>query len=464
MFDFFKKLLDVSDFPPRWNCGNWDQFTGWLHIGSDVTIAMCYFAIPLILMHFISKKKSFPQHLKTPFLLFSTFVFFCGLGHALDAVIFYYPIYRILGLVKLCTAIISAVTALFMFFLLPILLNIETPKERNQSIKRFCFFSLAFSLFLLPLDCVIPLGTNMGIIYIAIIFSVLLTDESIVQTCILCCTNILLGWYISLGITDFTVVTNRLLALFTLITSALLVSIIRNKSQHENQLIEDLQDSNEELESFAYVTSHDLKAPLRAIINLASWIAEDLDDVNKPEVKENLNLMIKRVDKMNNLIDGILRYSRIGKTNLETSILNLNEIVQDQINLINVENLQIQIENLPEIYGNEVQIREIFSNLISNAIKYNDKENGYIKIYCEDKDKEYQFTIEDNGIGIDSKYHDRIFEMFQTLNTDSTIDSTGIGLTLVKKIIENKNGNIWIESELNKGSKFIFTLPKVIVI
>ncbi len=236
----------------------------------------------------------------------------------------------------------------------------------------------------------------------------------------------------------------------------------RRKSQGvQDQLFQNLKIVNEELENFAYIVSHDLKAPLRGIGSLTDWLIEDYSSSLDDEGKEMLVLMKKRVLRLHGLIEGILQYSRIGRAEIEKVSINLNEMVADIIDMLAPpDHFSIEVGQLPTITNSESSIKQVFQNLISNSLKYNDKEKGQVKINCRTQNNFYQFCVEDNGPGIDEKYHERIFKIFQTLAPKDEFQSTGVGLTIIKKIVEHNQGEVWIESELGEGTKFFFTLPK----
>ena len=224
----------------------------------------------------------------------------------------------------------------------------------------------------------------------------------------------------------------------------------------------DIGAVNRELQDFAYIVSHDLKAPLRAVSQLAYWISHDYAEVLDENGKEHLNLLSGRVKRMDALINGILQYSRLGRAKEKLDKIDLDRTLSSVIEaLAPRENIRITIEDeLPEIVGNRTHMEQVFQNLIGNAIKFMDKPEGLITIGCRDEGSRWEFRITDNGPGIDEKYHERIFKIFQTLVPRDEHESTGIGLTLVKKTIEQYNGKVWVESEVGKGSSFVFTLPK----
>lgn len=248
-----------------------------------------------------------------------------------------------------------------------------------------------------------------------------------------------------------------------IIIQGLFRDITEHRRAEENQarLLAELESANQELKDFAYIVSHDLKAPLRAIGSLAEWIMADHAEKLGDEGKEQLNLLSNRVRRMHNLIEGILQYSRVGRISEEKENVDLNLLVGQIIDSIAPpENIKIKIrDNLPSIMCEKTRMGQVFQNLISNAIKYMDKPQGKIEIGCAPENGYWEFSVSDNGPGIEKQYFDKIFQIFQTLKPRDEYESTGIGLTVVKKIIETNGGSIWVDSVVGKGSTFYFTVP-----
>lgn len=236
-----------------------------------------------------------------------------------------------------------------------------------------------------------------------------------------------------------------------------------NESREEIELINrELEAVNRELKDFAYIVSHDLKAPLRAVSQLAFWISQDYADSFDHEGKAQLNLLINRVKRMDALINGILDYSRLSRSRAKKESIDLNDMLADCVeSLAPPEHIRIIVaSDLPAVNSDPTRMTQVFQNLIGNAIKFMDKPQGVVQVECSDTGDEWEFRITDNGPGIEEKYFDRIFQIFQTLTPRDEQESTGIGLTLVKKIVEQLGGKIWLESKTGHGSTFFFTLTK----
>ncbi|MGL4881999.1 MAG: ATP-binding protein, partial [Waterburya sp.] len=223
-----------------------------------------------------------------------------------------------------------------------------------------------------------------------------------------------------------------------------------------------LKKRNQELDNFAYVTSHDLKAPLRAIANLASWLSEDLEGQIPEENQQQLQLMQSRVQRMDGLIQGLLEYSRVGRRETPVKTVNVGDLVNEAIDSLSPppEFEIVVAPNMPTLTTKPVLLQQVFFNLISNAIKYHPQNSGKIIISVAEQDNFYEFGVSDDGLGIAPQYHDRIFTIFQTLQPRDTIESTGIGLSIVKKIVEGQGGKVRVESKLGEGASFYFTWQK----
>lgn len=353
MIEFFRKLADVSDFPPRWVCGNWTPGHGYLHILSDIGTWGAYTATPIVIAYFVMRRRDFP--FPKVFWLFGAFIFFCGSVHLMEAIIFYWPAYRISGLLKFGTAIVSWAAVFALVRVVPIALKYPGLEKLNRELVR----------------------------------------------------------------------------------------------------------ANRDLDEFAYVVSHDLKAPLRGIRSLAEWIDEDSRGLSEAS-RNDLQLLLGRTQRMEQLINGILRYSKIGRAETVRRPVNADEVVRQVIDDLGpTENLAIDIPApLPVIEYDETMLRQVIQNLLTNAIKYRDKPQAVIRITAHERASAWEFAVEDNGRGIEAEHFERIFRVFQSLNPPSHDEATGIGLAIVKKIVEHFGGSITVESTLGEGTAFRFTVPK----
>ncbi|WP_052732715.1 sensor histidine kinase [Hymenobacter terrenus] len=243
-----------------------------------------------------------------------------------------------------------------------------------------------------------------------------------------------------------------------------LISALNVMARTVGANISQLESRNQELDQFAYVVSHDLKAPLRGIESASRWIEEDMGKDQLPaHIREFLELMRQRVHRMEKLIIGILDLARVGRTEQADETVFVRTLIREVVDTLNPPSgFRVELPFfLPTLTTNVVQLQQVFTNLISNALKYHDHpETGTVHIGCDDAGDFYLFSVTDDGPGIDPEYHDRIFVIFQTLTERDTLESTGVGLAIVKKIVERQGGRIGVKSAEGQGAKFSFTWPK----
>lgn len=237
---------------------------------------------------------------------------------------------------------------------------------------------------------------------------------------------------------------------------------LENLNKHLKATVEKLTIANRELRNFAHIIAHDLKTPLRGIGALTEFLFADYTDKFDEEGQKSVNLLIDRVNNMYAQIDYILKYSEIGREVIRKENVDLNVLIREVIGYITIpENIKVVIDNnLPSIVCERTHLTQIFKHLINNAINYMDKPSGLITISYSQSNVSWKFSVADNGPGIENKYFEKIFQIFQTLATSDEKKRTGIGLAVVKKIIEIYGGRIWIESTKGQGATFLFTLPK----
>lgn len=246
------------------------------------------------------------------------------------------------------------------------------------------------------------------------------------------------------------------------------INQLLNARHEEIQLQnERLAHSNRDLEQFAYITSHDLKEPLRTIGSFTTLLDRKCRYYEDEDAKEYMTFINDAVQHMHNLLTDLLAYSRIGITTAEHDQVDLNKVLKRVQNTFytQIENEGIQITQapLPKVSANRIQMIQLFQNLIGNAIKFRSDQTPHIQIDYSENEKNYIFSVSDNGIGMEKEYTDKIFVIFQRLHNRTEYDGTGIGLSICKKIVEQHHGNIWVESQSNKGSTFYFSIPKIAV-
>jgi len=238
------------------------------------------------------------------------------------------------------------------------------------------------------------------------------------------------------------------------------ISSQRELELQKEQLMADLEQSNKSLQEYAHIVSHDLKSPLRSISALSTWLYEDYKEILDENGVSQLGLMQEKVEAMDKLIDGILKYSTVSSDTIENTQVDVNEVVKEITDIIFIpEHVQVTVvKELPTIFADKTKIHQLFQNFLSNAVVHIENPVGLVKIDCEESATHWQFSIADNGVGIPKEYHEKIFKIFQSVGNKER--STGIGLSIVKKIIDLYEGKVWLDSEPDKGTTFYFTLKK----
>ncbi|UOQ76077.1 ATP-binding protein [Hymenobacter sp. 5516J-16] len=222
-----------------------------------------------------------------------------------------------------------------------------------------------------------------------------------------------------------------------------------------------LENRNRELDQFAYVASHDLKAPLRGVVTVVKWIEDELSQELSPQMRQYLEMIKGRLNRLEDLINGLLAYARAGRTEQKLEEVSVGQLVQDITELVVPPTFRVETPTpLPTFVTDRLSLQQVFTNLMGNAAKYHHRPDGLLRISCRDLGECYEFRVQDDGPGIAPQFHQKVFLMFQTLRDRNSAESTGIGLSIVKRIVEEKKGTIHIESEEGKGAAFIFTWPK----
>lgn len=373
MIDLFAGLFDTSDFPARWGCGRWTATLGWLHISSDGVTFLSYLSISCMLLYFASQRRD--MTIPNTFWLFAAFIAACGATHLIDAVIFWWPAYRLSGLAKAVTAVVSLVTAVALVRVLPVALRYPSLEEVNRRL-----------------------------------------EEEVVEH----------------------IRTERRLEVYS----------------------KELERSNDELDRFAFAASHDLKAPLRAIDNLARWLGEDDGSLGE-DSRRHLGLMQQRIARMEKLLDDMLDYSRAGRVHGETGDVDCGELVREVIELLAPPpGFRFGIApDLPRLSTMRVPLEQCLRNLIGNAIKHHDRDDGRIRISWSRAEGMIVFEVADDGPGIAPEYHERIFRMFQTLRARDQVEGSGMGLAVIRKTAESYGGKVEVSSVPGEGATFRLHWP-----
>jgi PAS domain S-box-containing protein len=232
---------------------------------------------------------------------------------------------------------------------------------------------------------------------------------------------------------------------------------------HVKHVEEQLRIANKDLEAFSYSVSHDLRAPLRAIKGYSQMLEEGYSSTLDDDAKRLLGVVKNSASKMDKLIEDLLAFSRVGKKKMQASIVDmdlLTRMIVEDISRATTHQATITIDELYNVIGNRDLLSQVWLNLISNAIKYSSKtSHPLINIACERKDKEIVFSVKDNGAGFDMKHAQKLFGVFQRLHSDKDFEGTGVGLTIVDRIVKSHGGKVWAEAKINEGACFYFSLP-----
>lgn len=490
MYDFIRHLFSPAHFMPHGHCYFWKPEVLWMEVIGDGLTVAAYFSIPIALLIFIRKRTDLA--FSSVFYLFGLFIFLCGCTHLLGIITIWTPVYVLEGLVKILTGLVSCITAIALFRIIPVALTIPTVKEYNTAKDESNYASSA-----------IRQVQNHVIVF--------LDEEGLIQS-----WNEQAETITGYEETDVMNQHFRLLfpeeerenqrpeallqharnngvvfdesyrqkkdgSVFMANTSIIRIKnnrgklvgfskVMRDNSYHfqyESMLehyISELEEKNRELSEMNYVVSHDLQSPLKTVINFTNLLNEDCEEELSDEAKGYLKVITRAVIRMQTQIRDLLDFSRIGR-NLEKKDISLNNVVRNILSdlafPINEANASFYIADLPDVRGYETEINLLFQNLISNAIKFHVPGVApVVSISATEEGDFWKFQVKDNGIGIEEQYFSRIFEIFQRLHSFSKFEGTGIGLAQCKKIVTLHGGKIWVESQVGKGSSFYFTLPQ----
>ena len=400
--------LFPQEFMPHGYCYLWDPSILWQSVLSNAVVGISYYCIPLAIVYFIKKRKDLDFH--WIFLMFSAFIFACGTTHFINIMSIWRPAYRFEAGVMSITAFFSAATLISLVKLMPQLLQIPSPSALRQTISK--------------LEKEVSLRKQ--------------AENSLRDL------NAALDAQVILRTQDLTLANQQL---------------AEAKGELEVKLRQ-ITTINLELNNFAYAASHDLKSPLRGLDQLATWIEEDLQASLEPDTREHLRLMRSRIARMDILLDDLLAYSQVGRSEENSVGVDTLKLVEDAYDLCaGPAQIKLVTENLPTLKTKKAPLELVMRNLIGNAIKHHDKPTGTVTVSARRLAKEFEFSVRDDGPGIAPEHQQRVFIMFQTLKPRDTVEGSGMGLAMVQKVIESVGGSISLQSDGEHGSLFRFTWP-----
>ncbi|MDF1796364.1 MAG: ATP-binding protein [Coxiellaceae bacterium] len=505
MMDSIKDFFSTVGFMPHGSCLSWKPAVLWTQVISDAVITLSYFVIPIAIIVIILRRNDLK--FKWLFALFGGFIVSCGATHMVAMIAFWIPIYGIQATVKAVTATISLITAIAIWPLIPKILKIPSIDELNKtnlrlrSLNEQLIRSKSYNDLLLSSAGEGIYGLNkdgevtfinkaalqlLGFSHDEIIGQVMhkLTHyaypdgtEYPREKCHMYAAykdgkarkidNEVLwrkdGSCFACEYTSTPIFINKETE-----GAVVIFKDISERKADENQLIamtQSLQKTNDSLDEFAYIVSHDLKEPLRGINSYISFLLEDYGESLEEDAVKRLHKLEDLSNKMTRLIETLLRYSRVSRTALDIQLNSLSDVVKEKVDLLESflqeNSAEVIIDkDIPDFMFDKTLISELMQNLITNAVKYNNSEQKKIRIFSKHQDDGLVISVQDNGIGIDEQQKTEIFKLFKRLHTaDKYQGGSGAGLTFVKKIAEMHQATFWVGSDGQSGSIFNFKFP-----
>ncbi|AWH86506.1 hypothetical protein HYN59_15935 [Flavobacterium album] len=503
--EFIEKFFDTGAFPPRWYCGKWSEFHGWLYIISDLAIWAAYFTIPLLLVSFIRKKKDLP--FPKIFWLFVAFIVACGATHLIDAVIFWFPIYRVSAFVRLITAIASWATVVALYRIIPKALQLRTPLELEKEVAlrttelhntvarmRFMADAMPQIVWTAKPDGTVDYFNKRACDYTGKEESQLhgwgwvelihaedrestgsLWNKAIADRQPFEAENRIRSvdgkfyWHLTRAIPQYGedgsvecwvgTATNIEQQKRTAVLLEQMVAERTGQLEHANR---ELKQSNQDLEFFAAAASHDLQAPLRTVSTYLSMITQGVGEPIEERTLLRIQKAAAATTRMGGLINNLLQFSRVNASELVLATVDLNQIVGNTATMVGEtdygKTVSINVTPMPTVKGDALLIGQLIQNLVINGIIYNNSDTAVIAIGGYNTESDTVITVQDNGIGIAREHQEKIFAAFTRLGSD--IKGTGLGLAICKRIMDKHNGTIRLESDQGKGTIFYISFPR----
>lgn len=487
-------------FMPHGYCFLWQPGVLWLHVLADTGIVLAYFGIPLVLAYILRRRRDLP--FRGLFALFSAFILLCGFTHLLNIWVLWHPDYYFEGVVKALTAIASIATLIALIVRIPMAISFPSPRQLSEANAKLAeLYQESQEQGRAALTVVLDNVTD-GIITI--------DERGLIESINAACVR-MFGYpadqvmgrniamlipepdqkqhegfirdYLGSGAFSREMTGRRQdgskfpldlsVSDFELGGKRHYIGILRDISRAKQaeaareRLLKRLTESNTELERFAYVASHDMQEPLRMMLNFSQIVAHDYADKLDEDGREYLKIIGDSAWRMRDMVQDLLEYARMGREGVSVGEVDMqveiNHVLENLRQLIVDSGAEIISDPLPKIHGSAVQIMRLFQNLIANAIKYQPEgQTPVIHIAAAEGGAYWQFSVTDNGMGIDEAFISQIFEPFRRLHNWETIKGSGLGLAVCKRIVENHGGQIWVESKPGEGSRFHISISKTL--
>lgn len=478
MIEFLRRLFDTTDFPARWHCGRWTEGHGWLHILSDIAIFGAYMAIPIVIAAFIRRRPDVP--FPKIFLLFAGFIGFCGATHITEALIFWMPVYRFAGVMKLGTALVSWATVVALVRVTPVALTMRSPEALERQVKER---TVELAREKARLEAVLE-SLGVGVVVVrddgAVTLKNKVFDElqSADETSNAPQLRTLIDAALAEGSPedDIVAVGEQAWDLRYLQVVAESVAQVEDDIPNETVVVltdvtdharseRELSRSNQELEQFAYVASHDLKEPLRMVVSYTELLERMYGAELSDEARRFVHFAADGARRMNAMVDDLLAVARAGTgESLSESVdlaVELDAVKELLAARIEESHATVTVGSLPEVVGDRRQLRQLLQNLVGNALKFQ-REGVVPQVHIDavDEGPFIELTVRDNGIGIDAEHHERIFRIFSRLHVREQYEGTGIGLALCQRIAGRHGGSIRVVESSPQGTTFGVKLPR----